>query len=196
MKSKSARLVRRNHARYHQGRDDLNIVPMIDMMVILVFFLIFTAVFSKTNVLQLNLPSSQSTPIDLPKTLQLEVIVHANELVVNDRNSGPLKTLPNVAAGYDLNGLSDFMRAVKSKFPTMMAATVLLGPDIAYDVLVQVMDTVRVYQLPAPSFAKAELFPDLSVGDAPGLGDAPGAAAPGAAAAVTAAPAAAGGKAK
>ena len=99
MKSKSARLVRRNHARYHQGRDDLNIVPMIDMMVILVFFLIFTAVFSKTNVLQLNLPSSQSTPIDLPKTLQLEVIVHANELVVNDRNSGPLKTLPNVAAG-------------------------------------------------------------------------------------------------
>ena len=58
MKSKSARLVRRNHARYHQGRDDLNIVPMIDMMVILVFFLIFTAVFSKTNILQLNLPAS------------------------------------------------------------------------------------------------------------------------------------------
>ena len=58
MKSKSARLVRRNHARYHQGRDDLNIVPMIDMMVILVFFLIFTAVFSKTNILQLNLPAA------------------------------------------------------------------------------------------------------------------------------------------
>jgi hypothetical protein len=41
MKSKSASMVRRNHARYHRGRDDLNIVPMIDMMVILVFFLIF-----------------------------------------------------------------------------------------------------------------------------------------------------------
>ena len=47
MKSKSARLVRRNHARYHQGRDDLNIVPMIDMMVIWVFFLIVTAGFSR-----------------------------------------------------------------------------------------------------------------------------------------------------
>jgi biopolymer transport protein ExbD len=181
MKSKSARLVRRNHARYHQGRDDLNIVPMIDMMVILVFFLIFTAVFSKTNVLQLNLPSSQSAPVDLPKTLQLEVIVQPNGLVVNDRNSGPLKTIPNVATGYDLNTLSDFMRLVKSKFPTKTDATVLLGPDIAYDVLVQVMDTVRVYQLPAPSFAKAELFPDISVGDAPVIGDASGAATPGAA---------------
>jgi len=185
MKSKSARLVRRNHARYHQGRDDLNIVPMIDMMVILVFFLIFTAVFSKTNVVQLNLPSNQSAPVDLPKTLQLEVIVRPNELVVNDRNSGPLKTLPNVAAGYDLNGLSDFMRAVKSKFPTMTTATVLLGPDIAYDVLVQVMDTVRVYQLPAPPFAKAELFPDISVGDAPVI-EAPGVGTPGVATPATA----------
>ena len=167
MKSKSAKFVRRNHARYHQGRDELNIVPMIDMMVILVFFLIFTAVFSRTNVLSLNLPSSQSTPVDLPKDLQLEVIVHANELVVNDRNSGPLKVLPNAAAGYDLNGLSEFIRAVKSKFPAKTDATVLLGPDIPYDTLVQVMDTVRVYELPTPPFAKAELFPDISVGDAP-----------------------------
>ena len=76
MKSKSASMVRRNHARYHQGRDDLNIVPMIDMMVILVFFLIFTAVFSKTNILQLNLPANASAaPLDLPKGLKLEVII-------------------------------------------------------------------------------------------------------------------------
>ena len=132
-----------------------------------VIFLIFTAVFSRTNVLSLNLPSSQSTPIDLPKDLQLEVIVRPGELVINDRNSGPLKVLPNVAAGYDLNALSEFMRVVKSKFPQKMDATVLLGPDIAYDVLVQVMDTVRVYELPTAPFSKAELFPDISVGDAP-----------------------------
>ena len=75
MKSKAARLVRRNHARYHEGRDDLNIVPMIDMMVILVFFLIFTAVFSKTNILQLNLPASNTAPVELPKGLKLEVII-------------------------------------------------------------------------------------------------------------------------
>jgi hypothetical protein len=103
----------------------------------------------------------------LPKDLQLEVIVHPTELVINDRNSGPLKVLPNVAAGYDLNALSEFMRVVKSKFPQKMDATVLLGPDIAYDVLVQVMDTVRVYELPTAPFSKAELFPDISVGDAP-----------------------------
>lgn len=167
MKSKSARMVRRNHARYHQGRDDLNIVPMIDMMVILVFFLIFTAVFSKTNILQLNLPANASAPLDLPKGLKLEVIIRPNDLVINDRNSGPLKLLENTAGGYDLDGLSEFMRRVKSQYPQMTDATILPGPNVSYDTLVQVMDAVRVYQLPKPPYSKAELFPDISIADAP-----------------------------
>jgi hypothetical protein len=29
------------------------------------------------------------------------------------------------------------------------------------------MDTVRVYQIPTPPFSKAELFPDIAIGDAP-----------------------------
>jgi hypothetical protein len=56
---------------------------------------------------------------------------------------------------------------VKSQFPQMTDATVLSGPDVAYDTLVQVMDTVRVYQLPVAPFSKAELFPDIAIGDAP-----------------------------
>src|SRR5271170_5767332 len=151
MKSKSASMVRRNHARYHSGRDDLNIVPMIDMMVILVFFLIFTAVFSKTNILQLNLPANASAaPLDLPKGLKLEVIIRPNDLVVNDRNSGPLKVIENIASGPDLDHLSEFMRQVKSQFPQMTDAKILPGPAVPYDILVQVMDTVRIYQIPTP----------------------------------------------
>jgi biopolymer transport protein ExbD len=141
---------------------------MIDMMVILVFFLIFTAVFSKTNILQLNLPANASAaPLDLPKGLKLEVIIRPNDLVVNDRNSGPLKVLENTPNGYDLDGLSEYMRRVKATYPEMTDATVLPGPNVSYDTLVQVMDTVRVYQLPVAPFSKAELFPDIAIGDAP-----------------------------
>jgi biopolymer transport protein ExbD len=167
MKSKSSSMVRRNHARYHHGRDDLNIVPMIDMMVILVFFLIFTAVFSKTNILQLNLPANATAAPELPKGLKLEVLIRPNDLLVNDRNSGPLKLIENTANGYDLDALSTFMRQVKSQFPDMLDATILPTPTVSYDTLVQVMDTVRVYQLPAPPYSKAELFPEISLGDAP-----------------------------
>ena len=85
----------RNHAKY-KGRNDLNIVPMIDMMVILVFFLLFTAVFSNTNILELNLPAPNSSVPDLPKGLNLEIIVRQGGIEVADRNTGVLKTLPKV----------------------------------------------------------------------------------------------------
>ncbi len=73
----------------------------------------------------------------------------------------------NTPSGYDLENLSVFMREVKSQFPDMTDATMLMSPDVAYDDLVQVMDIVRVYQLPVAPFSKAELFPEISLGDAP-----------------------------
>jgi len=59
------------------------------------------------------------------------------------------------------------MRRIKSQYPQMSDATILSGPNVTYDTLVQVMDTVRVYQLPVAPFSKAELFSDIAIGDAP-----------------------------
>jgi hypothetical protein len=66
-----------------------------------------------------------------------------------------------------LENLSEFMRRIKSQYPQMTDATILSSSNTTYDTLVQVMDTVRVYQLPVAPFSKAELFPDISIGDAP-----------------------------
>jgi biopolymer transport protein ExbD len=164
--SKVARRVMRNHARY-RGRHDLNVVPMIDMMVILVFFLIFTAVFTKTNVLELNLPGADSAVPDLPEGLNLEIIVRKGGIEIADRGTGLLKRLPRAGDAYDLKGLSDYLQLVKSKYPDKHDATILLEQDIEYDTLVQVMDTVRVFEVPDSQWALGELFPDVSVGDAP-----------------------------
>ena len=48
-----------------------------------------------------------------------------------------------------------------------LKGTILLAPEIPYEVLVQVMDTVRVYEIPGGAWARAELFPNIAVGDAP-----------------------------
>lgn len=156
----------RAHAR-QRGHNDLNIVPMIDMMVILVFFLIFTAVFSKTNILELNLPAPNSTVPELPEGLQLEVIVRGDRIEVADKKTGILRTIPNTATGADLNTLSLFLRAVKSRFKDKTEASVLLDPTVPYDLLVQVMDTTRLFTVDDGKWTKYELFPQISVGDAP-----------------------------
>ena len=66
-----------------------------------------------------------------------------------DRNSGPLATLPNTADGYDYDGLTEYLKRVKAKFPEKTDATILLEPDTPYDILVQVMDRVRVFETKA-----------------------------------------------
>ena len=165
--SKLAARAMRNHAKY-RGRNDLNIVPMIDMMVILVFFLLFTAVFSNTNILELNLPAPNSSVPELPKGLNLEIIVKQDTIDVADRGTGTLKSLPRVNGEYDYAGLSSFLRDVKAKYPDVLAASVLLEPNIPYDVLVQTMDNTRVWQsVVGAGIQNVELFPDISVGDAP-----------------------------
>ncbi len=147
---------------------ELLLVPMIDIFTVLVTFLLMTAVFSRTVILQLNLPTAQSQMPELPKDLQLEVLVRHNLLEVADRNTGPLKDIPNTAAGYDYDGLTNFLKEVKAKFPTKTDASVLLEKDTSYDTLVQVMDHVRVFEATNGFMTtQGELFPTISVGDAP-----------------------------
>ena len=155
-------------ARRRRQPAELLLVPMIDIFTVLVTFLLMTAVFSRTVVLQLNLPASQTQFREPPPGLQLEVLVRKNLIQVADRNTGPLATMPNTAQGYDFDTLTTYLERVKAKFPDKTDATVLLESDISYDTLVQVMDHVRVFEIPEGlGTRQAELFPDISIGDAP-----------------------------
>src|SRR5205807_1412757 len=166
---------------------ELLLVPMIDIFTVLVTFLLMTAVFSRTVILQLNLPPPQTEFKEPPPGLQLEVMVRKDLIQVADRNTGPLATLPNTPGGYNFDGLTDYLKRVKAKFPEKTEASILLEPDTPYDTLVQVMDRVRVFEVSQGlTSVQAELFPDISIGDAPELP--PGAAAAPVAAAPVAAP--------
>jgi biopolymer transport protein ExbD len=171
MKKGGSRLARRqarNHARY-RGRNDINIVPMLDVMVILTFFLIFTAVFSKTSVVEVNLPGPNAVAPPAEPTLELEVILHRNGLEVADRNVGVLETFPLTTTGFqDIPRLSEYLMNVKAKFPDKTNATLLVSDDVDYDTIVQVMDAVRVRQdVDGAKVTTTSLFPQISLGDAP-----------------------------
>ena len=147
---------------------ELTLVSMIDIFTVLVTFLLMTAIFSRTVVLDLRLPSNNASFPELPPGLNLEIIVRDNLLQVADRGTGPLRTLPNTAKGYDLEGLTEYLKFVKSRYPDKTEATILLEPQTPYDTLVQVMDRTRIVEVNAGlSSVQAELFPEVSIGDAP-----------------------------
>jgi biopolymer transport protein ExbD len=170
--------MRRSHTmrklqRRHRKPSELLLVPMIDIFTVLVTFLLMTAVFSRTVIMELKLPAP-GTPTDQPPpVLVLEVVLRQTGLTVQDRGSGELKSLPraSAAAPYDLAGLSTYLQTVKAQFPNLTEATLLLESDISYDHMVQVMDTVRIVeQRQNGQLVQVELFPDVSLGDAEPLG--------------------------
>ncbi|NJO12667.1 MAG: biopolymer transporter ExbD [Gammaproteobacteria bacterium] len=160
------RLIRR--MRRGQG-EEINLVPMIDIFTVLVTFLLMTAVFYRTVVLELNLPVAQTESTPPEPTLQLEILVRKAKLEVADRGSGLLTEFANGATGYELVKLTDYLKRVKERYPEKLDATILLEPDVPYDTLVQVMDAVRVVEQQQPDgrTVQAELFPEISIGDAP-----------------------------
>ncbi len=160
---------RLNRRRKVQEPADINITAFMNLMVILVPFLLITAVFSRMTVLELNLPAAaeQQQPDQEPE-LALEVIVRKDSIAVGDRNGGLMKRFPVTEEGHDYEQLSLLLQQIKARFPDKLDATLLLEADTPYDTLVQVMDRVRAAQVVvAGSVQSAELFPEISIGDAP-----------------------------
>jgi biopolymer transport protein ExbD len=140
-----------------------------NLMVILVPFLLMTAVFSRLAILELNLPGSSSEPANQPNlTFQLEVTVRKDQIEVGDRNQGRFGVYKNSEDGYDFDALSEKMSEIKKRYPEKTDVAILLESDIAYDTLVQVMDRVRIAQrIEDGAIVRSDLFPDISIGDAP-----------------------------
>ena len=82
----------RGRKRRHKETAELNITAFMNLMVILVPFLLITAVFSRLAVLELNLPSGQSEVMNEPPEpeFMLEITVREGGIEVGDRNSGTL----------------------------------------------------------------------------------------------------------
>ena len=163
---------RGGHRRHNNDTAELNITAFMNLMVILVPFLLITAVFSRLAILELNLPGSSTEAVDpQEQTFQLEVIVRKDKIEIGDRNQGLLGIYPNPDEGvYDYEALSGKLSELKDRYPDKTDASILLESDIVYDTLVQVMDRVRVEEeIEDDSVVRNELFPDISIGDAPVL---------------------------
>ncbi|MCI0505876.1 MAG: biopolymer transporter ExbD [Gammaproteobacteria bacterium] len=150
---------------------ELEITAFMNLMVVLVPFLLITAVFSQMSILELNLPpANQPRPDqDQPqKEVNFELIIRKNSITVADTLGGPIKSFEATGGSFDMKGINDLLLRIKEKFPDKLNITLLLEQNVNYDILVQVMDAVRVVtQIEEGVPVKRELFPQIAIGDAP-----------------------------
>ncbi len=159
--------MRRKHRRL-RSEADLDITPFMNLMIVLVPVLLLNMVFAHTTVLQLNFPNTDGSSAEELKELQLQVMIFDEQLVVADNQGGVIKTIPQKEAAYDYQLLGQVMQELKRRLPDKRNITIMPSSDTTYQTLVSVMDSVRSYEaVVAGNVVNAELFPDISLGDAP-----------------------------
>ena len=181
----------RRHHHYRRTKaqpSELDMTTFLNLMVVLVPFLLITAVFSRITIVELNMPSASGGPAAEDLALRIEVIVRSEGLEITNGRT-VIAAIPNVEEEYDLATLTEMVMSLKRDNPKANDASVLLEPDIEYDHLIQVMDAIRSTSIAAvdPRFVEGEndvievndiegvdtvpqriaLFTNISIGDAP-----------------------------
>ena len=171
-------MARRHHyKRRSKETYEIDVTTFLNLMVVLLPFLLITAVFSRMTIVELNLPSSSGGPSSHEDNFRIEVIVREEGIEISN-GSSIIASVPKKDDEFDLETLSDFMVELKRDYPDQDAASVLMEPRIPYDYLIRVMDVVRSVEVTKsievtddeqaePEIQLVALFTEISVGDAP-----------------------------
>lgn len=183
-------MLRRKNRRTREVHAELNITAFMNLMVVLVPFLLITAVFSQVSILKLDLPAGASNEQteDDKKNMHLEVIIRSNRLVLAERTSGTIaeyafensdtesapvvtSTPQETTAEQSLSpfaALNEKLQQIKADASETTTITILAEANTSYDLIIQAMDAVRMIPPePGTDDLPGELFPDVSIGSAP-----------------------------
>ena len=160
---------RRRRARTPENVE-LDITAFMNLMVILVPFLLVTAVFTHLTVLDINLPTSTQSNSASPdkKSFEINVIMGKKYFVVSDNRNNVIKKIQTYTTGGHYKILNNVLKQIKVRYPEKTNITILSQQNSSYESLIKTMDSVRVFNaLEDGELVQVELFPNISIGDAP-----------------------------
>jgi len=153
---------------------ELDITSFMNLMIVLVPVLLLSLVFSQVRILNLQLPimANNQQPDLKDKPKQLELVITKQHLTLNYPTGVLLKRFDVDEKGYDFSALSVYLQDLKLTFQQQHIdkndIVILLSPKVDYQTIVSAMDTVRSFKtVVAANLVDAELFPLISLGDAP-----------------------------
>lgn len=148
---------------------ELNITAFLNLMVILVPFLLITAVFSRMTVLELNLPAlNAASEAEEKVKLELQMLIYPDSLEIRDANLGRIRQFEIVDNAIKWSEVRDVLVEIKRRFPEETGISLLLDARVPYKRLIEVMDQVRSAEIVnVGTLEEVELFPSIAIGEAP-----------------------------
>lgn len=146
---------------------ELNITTFMNLMVILVPFLLITAVFSRMTVLNVNLPTLDKAQQQSEEKLDLDLEVSVSEEIITlrDRNIGniyePIRINDN-----NWQPLVNVLLEIKTRYPEEKDILITFTDSTSYKMIISIMDNIKTTQLiQSGQLVDIELFPNISIGD-------------------------------
>lgn len=121
---------------------ELNLVPFIDLLTVLITFLLLTAVWTQTGRINIDQsvqkPQKQEPPKEPPK--RLTIMIDRKGYTMKWADEAP-EPLPIAGGAYDVAGLREKLKAMKERLPKDPKVVVAPEDTIAYREMIAVMDT-------------------------------------------------------
>lgn len=139
----------------HQGHSELPLVPILDTMVTLIGFLLFTTSFLGIVAIESPLPQASTEEVQeqlKEKPLQLTITLRDKDVEIwSPFSKIEPKSIPNAQEGQpDAKAIHEALLEVKKKFPKEMNAVLVPNKNSPYDTLVALMDTIRTIEATDP----------------------------------------------
>lgn len=140
---------------------EINIVPVIDLMSVLIVFLLITAVWNQISMIQLatsvygkksdDQEVSEAKPLEEPDNipLRLDILKNGYVLVIRDQRT----PISMIGDDYDTETLAEELRRVKESYPEKIDIIIAVDDDINYGSLVKGMDVAISERFPQVSIA-------------------------------------------
>ncbi len=138
-----------NKQKWRTDEADVDITPVMNIFLILIPFLLLTAVFVKVAILDLSLPDLENragesaVKKDIPESVVLNFLfIRKGELELKSPNLSFPK-LPKTQSGYSWQQLQEQLQRTKNKYP--QSEDIIISPDaeIKYQTIITVMDHCR-----------------------------------------------------
>jgi biopolymer transport protein ExbD len=126
---------------------EINVTPVLNLFLIVIPFLLLTAVFVRIAIVDLSLPSlarrgeGQSTPA--PQRIVLNMLTIDEEGFQLKSTGMEFPRLPRTASGFDYDALARQLRQVKARYAESEDVIIAPASTIPYEVIIHVMDTCR-----------------------------------------------------
>lgn len=132
---------------------DLNLVPFIDLMSVLITFLLITAVWTQISMMQIGSSiygrkSEDEPPPEIKPETQVVLRFDILETGYRVQFENNKYFVPKIGDVYDAERVAGFLLLVKEKYPNKEDAVISMEDQLPYEHLIQAMDVLLKAQFP------------------------------------------------